>query len=249
VVWVVLVTVFFSASSSKLPGYILPVFPALALLIARHVVTASPRAVAASIGAVLPLVLVAIWLLPKAGHLRSQPDFELYFGAFLPWLLSATIALALGLGLATILAWKGRVTHAVATAAVANLVALTLAMTGVEEMSPIYSAQHTGTLLRERFPNEVRTAPFFSVGTFGHSLPFALERPVTLVACRGELELGIDAEPDKAIATLEKFSETWTALDEAFAVMPRPIYDELNRAGLPMNVVLEDPMRVFVRRR
>jgi 4-amino-4-deoxy-L-arabinose transferase-like glycosyltransferase len=35
-VWIGFILLFFSASSSKLPGYMLPVFPALALLIGRH---------------------------------------------------------------------------------------------------------------------------------------------------------------------------------------------------------------------
>ena len=43
VIWAVLIFLFFSASSSKLPSYILPIFPALALLCAQHLLTLSGR--------------------------------------------------------------------------------------------------------------------------------------------------------------------------------------------------------------
>lgn len=41
IIWVVLPFAFFSASNSKLPHYILPIFPALALLVGRAIVTSS----------------------------------------------------------------------------------------------------------------------------------------------------------------------------------------------------------------
>jgi len=190
-----------------------PDFPALSLLIALYVVNASPRVVTIGIGAILPIVLVTIALLPRIPRLRNQSAFELHFGAFLRWLFSATVVLALAAGAA--LAWNHRVTHAVAVAAIGSLVALTLTMTGDEEMSPISSAEQPGEMQREGFPNEMRTAPFYSFGMFSHSLPFTLERPVTPLAYRGELELEFDARPAKAIATLEKFRDVWMAADDA----------------------------------
>ncbi|MGB2816592.1 MAG: glycosyltransferase family 39 protein [Burkholderiaceae bacterium] len=248
VLWVVVVTAFFSASSSKLPGYILPIFPALALLMALQVARGSPRTLAVSLGCLAPVVVAASWFLPKAAHLRKQPDFELYFGAFLPWLFSAAAVLAAGLLLAAALAWNRRTMGAVATAGAASLVALTLAITGDEELSPIASTARSGAVLVERLPKEARTAPFFSVSSFGHSLPFILERPVTLVDYRGELALGLDAEPYKGVPTLDDFRKIWIASDDALAVMPRATFERFQAEALPMTVVLEDPVRVFVRR-
>jgi len=247
--WVVLVTVFFSVSSSKLPGYVLPVFPALALLLAIQVDRASPRTVAIALAVIIPLVVVSTMLLPKAAHLKTQPQFELYFGAFLPWLLTATTALAAGLLLGVILALRRRTLAAIASVSAASLVALTLAMTGDEELSPIYSTMHTGAMLVEALPKDVRSAPFYSVSSFGESLPFILERPVTLVDHRGELGPGLDAEPWKSIATLAEFRAIWLATDDAFAVMPQATYERFRAEGLPMAVLLQDPVRVFVRRR
>src|SRR5262249_910631 len=61
VVWCVLVFAFFSISHSKLPSYILPIFPALALLTGERLVRLSPRVLMWSIApvAVLGAVLAA----------------------------------------------------------------------------------------------------------------------------------------------------------------------------------------------
>jgi 4-amino-4-deoxy-L-arabinose transferase-like glycosyltransferase len=249
VVWVALVTLFFSASSSKLPGYILPIFPALALLVALGVSRMRAKAVAAGLAVLLPFVLAALWLEPKAAHLKSQPDFDLYFGAFLPWLESATVVVALGLAAGALLAWRERTVAAIGATAGATLVALTIAMTADEALSPIFSAQHSATLLVAKYPIEARTLPFYSVRTFGQSLPFALGRAVTLVDYGGELDPGIDAEPEKIVRTLDAFRDSWLAADDAFAVMTPATFRELQAGGLPMTVVVQDPARVFVRRR
>ena len=248
-VWVVVVVAFFSASSSKLPGYIVPVLPALAVLIAVHAARASPRAIALALAAIVPLSLGSTAALPYLAKLKSQPQFELYLDAFLPWLLTASLSLTAALVVASVLAARRQVLGAVACASAGSLVALTLAMTGNEQMSPVYSAAYSGEILVKTLTEDVRHLPFFSVSQFGHSLPFILERPVTLVDYRGELALGVDAEPDKVIATLEKFGEVWTALPDGFAVMSHALYQQFKGEGLPMTVVLEDPMRVFVRRR
>jgi 4-amino-4-deoxy-L-arabinose transferase-like glycosyltransferase len=247
--WVVLVTVFFSASSSKLPGYILPVFPPLALLVAVAAVRLSPRVVAASLLAILPLALAALWLEPRLAGLKSMPGFALYFEAFLPWLESATVVLAAALTGAAILALRARPVAAIATAAAGSLLAVVITMVADQELSPIFSVQHSAELLVEKYPVEARALPFYSVRSFGHSLPFALQRPVTLVDYRGELGPGIDAEPEKALHSLEAFRAAWLASGDAFAVMPPATYDELRATGLPMAIVLRDPTRVFVRRR
>src|SRR5258708_3072699 len=66
--WCVVVFAFFSASDSKLGSYILPIFPALALLIGIHLASASPRfalargVVAAFFG--VPLPAAPLWPSP-----------------------------------------------------------------------------------------------------------------------------------------------------------------------------------------
>ncbi len=249
VVWIVVVVAFFSASSSKLPGYTVPVLPALAVVLAVHAARASPRTLAIALAAIVPLALGAAVALPSLVGLKSQAHFKVYLDAFLPWLLTSSLSLAAALVVAAVLAGRRRVVGAVACASAGSLLALTLGMTGTQALSPIYSAAHSGQMLLKKMPEDVRRLPFYSVSQFGHSLPFILERPLTLVDYRGELELGLDAEPAKAFATLGEFKAAWEASGDAFAVMPPGVYQHLKSEGLPMTVVLQDPTRVFVRRR
>src|SRR6185295_19685375 len=60
VVWSVFIFVFFSMSGSKLPSYILPVFPALALLMAPTLREASARAHGWNLAAALLLGVASL---------------------------------------------------------------------------------------------------------------------------------------------------------------------------------------------
>ena len=91
--------------------------------------------------------------------------------------------------------------------------------------------------------------PVYSVGQFDQSLPFYLGRPVTLVDTRSELGDGIDAEPHKALATMEQFQRVWrSASNQAFSVMSPAQYRNFEQEGLPMVKVAEDKRLVVVSR-
>jgi len=83
---------------------------------------------------------------------------------------------------------------------------------------------------------------------YDQTMPFELGRPLTLVAYRDEFALGLDAEPQKALPTLDAFRAAWRDLDDAYAIMRPDVYDILRREGLPMTVLVRDPRRVIVRR-
>jgi 4-amino-4-deoxy-L-arabinose transferase-like glycosyltransferase len=248
VLWCVLVTAFFSASSSKLPGYILPIFPALAVLIALNALRMPSRALAVVLGSLVPLAVAAAFWVPAVARLKNMPGFSEYYAALLPWMEVTCVVLAIGLASGALLAWRRRPLAAIVVASAASLVAVTVAMTGDQKMSPVYSAEQSVGQLLAQLPRARLQAPFYSVRTFEPSLAFALERPVTLVDYRGELGLGLDAEPHKGIPTLEAFKSAWNSSSDAFAVMRHETYDELARDGLPMVVLVRDPRRVFVGR-
>jgi hypothetical protein len=92
------------------------------------------------------------------------------------------------------------------------------------------------------------TTPFYSVGTFDHSLPFYLGRPVVMVGNRSELGAGIAADPDKFVDTMEAFSALWLARSDGYAAMTPRRFDEFERSGLPMRVLARDAGHVIVKR-
>src|SRR5262249_23950345 len=86
VVWSVFIFVFFSVSGSKLPSYILPVFPALALLMAPTIREASPRAHAWNLAAAILLGVASLVAVLNIDRFASDEiPVELY-QAMQPWL-------------------------------------------------------------------------------------------------------------------------------------------------------------------
>lgn len=86
VLWVLIITLFFSVSHSKLAPYIIPVYPALAILIAKNLVqlkdTGSSKAIKACLGFLtfftIVLVMAAVLILNGIIPIRKIQDVLLY---------------------------------------------------------------------------------------------------------------------------------------------------------------------------
>jgi hypothetical protein len=111
-------------------------------------------------------------------------------------------------------------------------------------VAPIYS----GVNLAAGIPAAERGAPVYSVATYDQSLTFYLQRPVTVVRYRGELDYGLRRAPDAGIADEEEFLRRWSLQSQAFAVMEKSMFDELKRRRVPMRLVVEDVNRVLAAR-
>lgn len=244
----VIVLVFFSASSSKLPGYILPMFPLIALLLAHDVDNVPSRTLAALLAIWSPFMVIAAWFVPFASNRVHIIGFATYFRDYLPWLEVALGLLAVGLLVSAVVALRGKRVAAIATASAVSLTAMTLAVTGQQYLSPLYSTKQSFHRIAADLADAAPGTPFYSVLMFDQSSVFELKRPVTLVAYRDELDLGLRVEPHKGIATLAKFRRRWQNADDAFAIMRPEIYAALAAQGLPMFVLTQDPRHTLVRR-
>ena len=114
---------FFSVSRNKLPGYLLPLFPAAAALIGIAIADAKPRTVKMS--GLLTACAALLWLTPVIGELLpqalvsglSRSQMEVQFNA---WMIPALlIPFACGF-----LEWKGRRDGAIATVALLTTLAV-----------------------------------------------------------------------------------------------------------------------------
>ncbi len=72
-------------------------------------------------------------------------------------------------------------------------------------------------------------APLYSVAMYDQTLPFYWRRTVTLVSYRGELDYGLKRDPGAEIPTVAQFVERWTQESSGFAVMEKPMFDELGQ--------------------
>jgi 4-amino-4-deoxy-L-arabinose transferase-like glycosyltransferase len=232
--------VFFSMSDSKLIPYILPLVPALALLMAsapeeslrRDLVRTCAGVIAAGIA-----LVAAAGILPQ---LLQDPARAPYFGALRLPLLGMGLIAAGGGWIA-----RGRKDPAAALGITAYL-CFAILLTGAGSVAPLYSG---ASLAAQISPAIMPGTKFYSVRTYDQTLPFYLGHTMTLVEERGELDFGLRMEPQKGIATLDAFSTRWLTESAALAVMEPDTYALLRAQGLPMVIRASSPGRLIVSRR
>jgi 4-amino-4-deoxy-L-arabinose transferase-like glycosyltransferase len=243
-IWVLFVLVFFSLSDSKLMPYILPAMPALAVLIAmlpiatlkRDFLITSMLTAAAGLGllvasfylpALIPASANRPYFLLLAKPVREVAALLVVSGAFV-WAQGARDATRAGVFLGV--GW-----------CLAGLLLLRTATL----LTPIYS----GIDLANAVPPEDRDAPLYSVRTYDQSLTFYLQRTVTLVGYRGELDYGLRQAPNGEIADVDEFLRLWDSQTRAYAVMDKRTFNNFKERGVPMRNIGENVGQVMVSRR
>jgi 4-amino-4-deoxy-L-arabinose transferase-like glycosyltransferase len=253
-VWSAVIFLFFSMSGSKLPSYILPIFPALALVIGWQLLALSDATLARL---TLPLVVAAggvtLAVLFAYAPIAAQfADARQPLGpllAYAPW-IQAGCAVAFAGGVA---AWwwlrTAKRTAAVLAVALTSLTAAQLVLTGHDELAQSYStAPILSRIVAAHGPLRA-DVPFYTIRMYDQTLPYYLGRTVVQVDHPDELAMGLASEPDKAIASVGEWRRRWEAAEQAYAIMQPEQYDELKRDGVPMVELGRDPRRVVVRRR
>jgi 4-amino-4-deoxy-L-arabinose transferase-like glycosyltransferase len=246
-VWCVLVFVFFSISKSKLPSYILPIFPALALLIGESMTRMSSKALAWCIA---PVALVGAALAAYAPFVVRQASDEVpaaLYQNYVPWLLAAGLTAFVGAALAFWLARGSRQPSAVVLLAVSGLVAGQLALSGHESLARASGAYYLAPQIK---PYLKPNLPFYSIGMYEQTLPFYLKRTVTLVEIRDEMSFGISQEPDKWVPDYVEFSKRWMRPDHqgALAIMNPTTIRYFDDHKLPYEIIARDTRRLVVRK-
>ena len=241
-VWAAAIFVFFSASSSKLPGYILPIYPALAILAACALDRLAPTQWRRQVVVAIAVVLIGCVATPFLARQGNAGTPNAVYREFALWLAVALGIAVVGLALAWRLAAASTM-RSIAAYALAFFMLVTVGLRGHEAFGRISS----GAPLAARVePLLDETMPLYGVRLFDYTLPFYLRHTLTLVEMPGELEFGLRQEPQKWLPTIDAFIREWTSGRRALAVMSRPTFDELRARALPMVVVGEDPRRVVV---
>jgi 4-amino-4-deoxy-L-arabinose transferase-like glycosyltransferase len=244
-VWCVVIFVFFSASDSKLLSYILPLFPALALLMATGPtvrLNAELRATGAGMVLAGVLLLAGAVLLPRILYapFLYDPLRAPYFMHIRPALILMGVCSMAG-GIA---AWRIRSDGIRPTLAVGlgGFATWAGALWAAALVAPAYS----GAALYAQLPVALRQdVPVYSVRTYDQSLTFYLRHPVTLVEYRGELDFGQTLEPTRSIATLAAFAPVWRDSGQALAVVERKTYQQMQSEGFPM-VIRANAMKTYI---
>ncbi|MDE2260049.1 MAG: glycosyltransferase family 39 protein [Betaproteobacteria bacterium] len=246
------VLLFFSLSESKLPSYILPAFPAVALLMGRTLAQRPGMSYS-------PLWLGLLWAgtLAFAAAVLRFPDLAAQWGIhpdidedlvepyrqFATWILSASVAMIIGVCLA--LRWRDQTLKALTALALTSLIAVQTLMQGSETLSDVTSSHRIAMDYAAEFK---AASHIYSIGTYDQTLDYYLHRTVVLVAFQDELAFGLTLEPWQAIPTLNAFRNLWLNEPGARAIMAPPTFELLAASGVPMRMIFRDPRRVIVAR-
>jgi 4-amino-4-deoxy-L-arabinose transferase-like glycosyltransferase len=248
-VWVAFITLFFTKSNSKLPGYILPVFPAVALLVAVYLDagTRRGRMITAALTALLGVgFLVTVpFMLKFAKHAGE----DVLYAAYQPWVLAAGLVLLIGGCLALLYARQMLRDLFVVVLAVAGFAGTQLLLVGFEPIGQVRAGVNLLPALKAAGAANP-AVKVYSVGIYEQSLTFYLGRPVTLVDYRDEFDFGLQQQPELTIPTIPEFVARWR-LDAAAGVhdvaITRPeIAADLQRQGVPLRIVAADARRTVI---
>ncbi|MBB2918268.1 glycosyltransferase family 39 protein [Cupriavidus alkaliphilus] len=241
-IWAVSIFVFFSLSGSKLPGYIVPMFPALGILGGVALTQTCERTWSRQLRAMLLLGAIGLLASPLVARLDANNTPNALYRNYAMW---AALACALVLASAAAALWllrrRGRMAS-VTGYAFGMLLAFSIALLGHEAIGRAAS----GIDLVAPIARVLRPGmPLYGVGMLDHTLPFYLRHPLTMVAQADELAFGAAQEPQKWVPTVAAFADAWQHGPRAVALLSPQAFAELS-ARVPMHVVARDWRRVAV---
>lgn len=262
-VWIVMIFLFFSKSHSKLPGYIMPIFPAIALLagmalstaFARMSTTGDNRGWKRQLVYLTLLVLIGFIGVPYAYQLGHAPYEQLEYQQYAAW-IAAGLVIALAMMVYAWVAVRGFAQHAPAerlrqltgsllTAAAAFFVLIQAVGLGHDTHGRSISGADLANVVRPYLNDQM---PVYSIRMLDHTFPFYLRHPTIMVDMQDELEFGIQQEPDHWLPTTADFAQRWQQDADPAVVVPIDYLNEIAAFNLPMVEIGRDTRRaVFVK--
>ena len=242
-IWAVFIYIFFSASGSKLPSYLLPMFPALALLMGKRLAEMHERVLLWQLAPVLLVPIAILGFAPFTAKLADSPLKVDMYSDYAVWVSVAATVLLLGLLVGIKLLAHKRKPLAILIIALSSLVSAQIILSGYSTLARWRSAYHIAEAVR---PHIKPSVPLYSVGTYEQTLPFYLNRTFTLVDYQDEMAFGIMQEPWRQIPDIPHFAKVWSERSAAIAIMPTQLYPQLVRQGLAMQIIFEDTQHIVV---
>ncbi|GHD60977.1 phospholipid carrier-dependent glycosyltransferase [Jeongeupia chitinilytica] len=243
-VWAALIFLFFSKSQSKLPSYILPMFPALALLAGFVLTDLRRRSWLWLSGTMLALGVVLMAAVPVIAAKGSDKTPQIYNAAFSEWALAGGIVITVLAAVALWSALRRRFDITLIVLAATGLVGAQIPMLGHNEFAETNSSYH---LIETIKPQLKPGSTVYMYHYYDQTVPFYLKRPVQLVEYGDEFTLGQQQEPDKKMSN-EVFLQHWHNDPAPVAITNPDRFRELQQQGLAMQIIASDPRRIVITR-
>ncbi|SNX28232.1 4-amino-4-deoxy-L-arabinose transferase [Polynucleobacter meluiroseus] len=248
VCWVVAIFGFFSISQSKLPGYIFPIFPALALLVGYHLDRVLNLKGSLSLAWQLQVLFFAIlagigfFFLASISQ-QAKPDEIASYAQYTYWVIAALMTL-LSFSLFSFAIAKVQGLVSITCFAIGFFLCALIAGTGHETLGRAVSGVDLAERVKGLIPPNVNV---YSVRILDHTVPFYLGRTMTMVEFPDELGFGVAQQPELWLPTLDAFILRWEEDQTAYALMVPEQYVELQQRQVPMQEVGRDARRVIVK--
>jgi len=245
ILWAAFVVAFFSASGSKLPTYVLPAFPPLALVLGRYLQLAPERRLALWSGLTIPVALILVVVAYRVPDSAKDAWTRALYEGAMPWAVAAALVLLAGAIVTTLLMLRGKRWPALAVTAFAAILLIDCGEEAYEELTP----RQSGVGVAEKMKAQMKPGSrLYSVGHYEQTVPFYLQRTLQLFDYEDEFEVGQKAEAKFAKRDLHEFPPEWQRPGDALAIMLPLVYEKMKAQGLPMVVLHADPKRVLVRK-
>ncbi|MDO8413087.1 MAG: glycosyltransferase family 39 protein [Gallionellaceae bacterium] len=242
-IWIAFVYLFFSVSGSKLPSYVLPIFPALALLMGKQLAEMNTRRIFWLTAPMIAVALVLFGLAPYMARLADTPLKQEMHGNYANWIMVAALIWLLGIVTTLVMLRRDRKSTAIWVLALSSFLAAQIMLCGHNTVARGRSSYHIAEAIRAYVTPDI---PFYSVAGYEQTLPFYLKRTFTLVAYQDEMGFGIKQEPARWIPDIASFAQVWRDQPAALAIMPQDIYPQLQQQGLPMKIIFADTQYIVV---
>lgn len=248
ILWAGLVFLFFSASGSKLPPYILPVFPPLALLIGRYLSAAWESRDFPGVRTGYHIYLAASLLLAAAFlalPFLAPPELT---AALKPFANVLAFTLASGAAVAWALARFRGFRHAFIAVIAASAVFLAVVNAAAPRVD-FKSVKGLAQTLKPLLKPDDEVACY---GEYYQDLPVYLERRVTVVDWKGELLFGTRVEDtSRWMIDEETFWRRWQGPTTVYLLTDLGNYDGIRRIDdhFPLNIVARDRRNILLTNR
>ncbi len=224
--WAGLVFLFFSASSSKLVPYILPVLPPLALIIGSYLADAGKQGTFPGAGAGFAVALALAALIATA--LVELPRFrpEVDVARLQPYLAASAVILLAGALAAWVLWRRNGLRHALTALSLGMALFLVLSNC----IAPFVDTRTVKALALELKPRLLPGDEVATYKTYYQDLPVYLERRISVVDWAGEMAFGTTVENTTGWMINEaEFWKRWEGPGRVYAVTTRTVFNELKK--------------------